>query len=31
MAGGTGAAVTVNATGTVTDEAPVALSVMVPL
>ena len=31
MAGGTGAAVTVKATGTVTDGAPVALTVMAPL
>ena len=31
MAGGTGAAVTVNVTGTVTEEAPVALSITVPL
>ena len=31
MVGVTGAAVTVNATGTVTGVAPVALSVMVPL
>ena len=31
MAGGTGAVVTVNVTGTVTEEAPVALIVTVPL
>ena len=31
MAEATGAAVTVNATGTVTEEAPVALSITVPV
>ena len=31
MAGGTGAAVTVNVTGTVTEAAPVALNITVPL
>ena len=31
MAGATGAAVTVNVTGTVTEEAPVALSITVPV
>lgn len=31
IAGGTGVAVTVNVTGTVTEEAPVALSITVPL
>jgi hypothetical protein len=31
MAGGRGAVVTVNVTGTMTEEAPVALSITVPL